>query len=134
METAVSSRSPKKVSNPDNAPVWLSLYNGDMPKTPRPRKIRWFIAEWREYRKLSQEQVADRLNSNKGQISKLETGKQRMNDSWIEGFAKVFGIAPGRLLSPPDAPTADDLLAGVNADQLKTIRRTVAMMVGKSEP
>lgn len=85
------------------------------------KPIRWYVKEWRHKLKLSQEQVAERLGTNKGQFSKLERGKtkdgQRLNDDWIAAIAEAYGIEPADLLRDPDAPSPADILR----DQPKTI-------------
>lgn len=85
------------------------------------------------YLDLTQETVAARMGTNKGQVNKLVNGKQRMNDRWIDGFAKAFKIERYRLLIPPNAPTADDLLIGASPDQVNAVRKTVSMMLQKSQ-
>lgn len=78
------------------------------------RPIRWFLREWREKVGLTQEQLAERLETNKGQISKLENSRQRVNDDWLNGYAVALDIEPGDLLRDPERPTIDDLLKGVS--------------------
>lgn len=69
------------------------------------------MREWRKHRHLTLDQVADRLDTNRGQISKLERGDLRMNDDWIAGFAFAFGVEPSELLRPPGtSPPIVDLL------------------------
>jgi transcriptional regulator with XRE-family HTH domain len=86
------------------------------------RALRWYIREWREYRGLTQDQVAERANTNKGQISKLETGAQRMNDSWASRLADAFGVEPWQLLRHPEAPDPADLLAGLLEQDRERVR------------
>lgn len=94
--------------------------------------LRWYLREWREHLDLTQDRVAERLGTNKGQISKLERGEQRMNDSWIAGFSEALGVDPADLLRDPKAPTLSDLLRGATPDQMEKIRSIVAVIVGKS--
>ena len=94
--------------------------------------LHWYLKEWREHLGLTQERVAERLGTNKGQVSKLERGEQRMNDNWIAGFADAIGIDPADLLRDPKAPTISDLLRGATPDQVEQIRSIVAVIVGKS--
>jgi transcriptional regulator with XRE-family HTH domain len=98
------------------------------PKTP----VRWHLKEWRLHLGLTQEQVAERAHTNKGQIAKLENGKQRMNDRWIAAFSHAFDITPARLLMHPETPTADDLLLGASKEEVNAVRTTVSMMLKKA--
>lgn len=95
------------------------------PKKP----VYWYLREWRDHFGLTQEQVAERMDTNKGQVAKLENRKQRMNDRWIAAYAHAFGIPQARLLTHPDAPTVDDLLRDATPDELTQVRATVSMML-----
>jgi transcriptional regulator with XRE-family HTH domain len=74
------------------------------------RALRWYAQEWRNHYRLSQEQVAERMGTTKGQVSKLETGRQQFNDKWILGYAEALGLEPRDLLRHPETPSAADLL------------------------
>jgi len=77
-------------------------------KSGRPRRL--FVKEWRKKRGLTQEQVAGRLDTDKGVISKLENGGQRLTAEWIFGIAEALDIDPEQLFHHPDQPTVNDLL------------------------
>ena len=94
-------------------------------------QLKWYVREWREKRGLSQEALAELVGTNKGQISKLETQKQRMNDTWVLKWSKALQAHPGRLLMSPDMPTIDDLLAGADPEQLQNARIIIGALVGK---
>ena len=89
------------------------------------RPLRWYVREWREKFRLSQEQLANRLETNKGQISKLENQKQRLNDDWVIGVSEALGIEPRDLLRDPSAPTLEDLLRGASPEDRATAVRLV---------
>ena len=97
-------------------------------KTP----LKWYIREWRLHRGLTQEQLADRLDTNKGQISKLERGDQRMNDDWIAAIADALGIEPGELLFDPSRPSLNDLLRNATSEQVTQLREMAKILLGKS--
>jgi len=109
-----------------------SFLEWDMGRFEPKTQVKWYIREWREHLDLSQEQVAHRLNTNKGQISKLETGKQRMNDDWLAALAHAYNLHPSRLLLPPDTTSVDDLLIEATPDDVKAVRQTLTMMLRKS--
>lgn len=87
------------------------------------RAIHWYVREHRERRGLTQEQLAERMDTNKGQISKLERGAQRMNDDWAALIAEALNIEPWQLLRHPDAPDPADLLAGLLEQDRERVRQ-----------
>ena len=96
------------------------------------RPIRWYLKEWREKRGLTQEQLADRMETNKGQVSKLERGAQRMNDEWIAGCAFALGVEPGDLLKDPNAPCPHDLLSGATPEQREKALKMIAIILDRA--
>ena len=87
------------------------------------RAIHWYVREHRERRGLTQEQLAERLDTNKGQVSKLERGVQRMNDDWAALIAEALNMEPWQLLRHPDAPAPADLLAGLLEQDRERVRQ-----------
>ena len=93
-----------------------------MDRIGQKKPLKWFLREWRQHKNLSQDAVAGRMDTNKGQISKLERGEQRMNDYWIAAYANALGVDPAALLHHPDKPTLDDLLRTATSDQISELR------------
>lgn len=59
----------------------------------------WYAAAWRDYRKLSQQEIADEVGTSKGQVSDLETGaKTRFNKDWLEKWCRALDVAAGDLI------------------------------------
>lgn len=77
------------------------------------RPIRLYIAEWRETRGLSQEQLGGRLGT-KGvsgvTISRWETGTRLPDLRAQAAIAEALGIDVFDLRRHPDTPSADALL------------------------
>ena len=48
------------------------------------------IKEFRKKKGLSQEQLAEMLDTSSGQISSLETGKRRLNYTWMQRIAEAL--------------------------------------------
>ena len=106
----------KRVKNADRSP-------------PRPH----FIREWRKFRGLTQERLAERLEMVAPTISQLETGKQGYTQATLEALAEALDTDPASLLirNPLDPegiwsvwealPTADRARA---IEVLKALRRT----------
>ena len=59
---------------------------------------RWFLKEWRTFRGLTQQQLADRLETTKSVISALENNKQRWNQDIVEMAADALGCEPVDLI------------------------------------
>jgi Predicted transcriptional regulators len=77
------------------------------PKQPK----RHYLRAWREKRHLTQEQLAARLGTHKGQISNWENGRRDMSMGVQAAIAEALGLDnPGDLFRDPDQPTADELL------------------------
>ena len=57
-----------------------------------------YLRPWREYRRLTQEDLADRIGTTKGVISLLESGERRLSDKWLRRLAPVLDVQPGWLL------------------------------------
>jgi transcriptional regulator with XRE-family HTH domain len=73
----------------------------------RPKRVRrrTFFREWREYRSLTQEQLADRLETSVASISRIETGTQPYTQDVLEALAEALSTDPASLIvrNPLDA-------------------------------
>lgn len=65
---------------------------------------RHFIKEWRKHRGLNQEQLAERIGINRAYLSKIEGGKRRYDQPFLEAAAVVLGCETADLIirSPLD--------------------------------
>lgn len=78
-----------------------------------PRKPpRLFIAEWRESKGLTQEQLAQRLDTTDVTISRWETRKRQPNLDALAAIAEALDIELRDLYRLPTTPSADALLRG----------------------
>lgn|SRR5690606_17347145 len=66
--------------------------------TQRSKRPRHFIREWRKYRGLTQQQLADRVDVAVSTISQLENGKQGYSQALLEGLAEALSCEPWDLL------------------------------------
>jgi transcriptional regulator with XRE-family HTH domain len=102
-----------------------------MPPRIRPRTpIRLYLAKWRDRKGLTQQQVADRLETSDVTISRWETGERRPDLNAQAAYAEALGIELPDLWRDPDRPSADELLRGQPQDVvdqamniIKAIRR-----------
>lgn len=65
-----------------------------------------FLEDWLEYRKMTAEQLAGRMETSKSVVSKLANGKQRYNQDWLERIAFVLDCEVRDLYRPPSAKLA----------------------------
>lgn len=79
-----------------------------MPRVGNPkRRRRHFIREWREHRGLTQEQLADRLDTTKANISRVESLKQGYTQDFLEACAEALQTdAASLLMRNPGDPDA----------------------------
>ena len=65
-----------------------------------------FIKQWRAYRGLTQQVMADRLGTTKQSVSRIEAGQQTYTQESLEGIADILRCTPADLLSrdPNDEP------------------------------
>lgn len=64
----------------------------------KPRRKRTFIKEWREFRELTQDQLAERLETSKASISRIENGAQAYTQDFLEACAEALRTDPASLL------------------------------------
>ena len=67
-----------------------------------------FIREWRRYRGLTQEQLAEKLGLTKGSISRVENGEVPYSQDLLEALSTALDTEPGSLLMRP--PTESEAL------------------------
>ena len=98
-------------------------YMGKRPLKPVPRTRlrplyqRTFIKPWREYREMSQEELAEKVGeyllendiSEKGytyaSIGRIENGRMPYSQPVVEGIAKALGVSVATLITtPPPKP------------------------------
>lgn len=72
-------------------------------KSARPT---YFFREWRKFRGLTQEQLAERVGVSSATISQLEAGKQGFTDNTLEALAAELHCGPGDLLMRNPMDTA----------------------------
>lgn len=84
-----------------------------MPVRIHPKRLpRVYLAEWRDSRGLTQQQLADRLGTSDVSIARWENGKRRPDLGALAALCEALDIAPGSIYRHPDTPSADDLLRG----------------------
>ncbi|KRB22699.1 helix-turn-helix domain-containing protein [Mesorhizobium sp. Root172] len=97
------------------------------PKTPR----RNFLAKWRAKRKLTQEQLAERVGTYKGQISNWESNKRNMGFDVQSALAEALDIEPFDLFRDPDRPSADELLRNADPQVVQEAIEIIKVLVAR---
>ena len=62
------------------------------------RRRKTFIRDWREHRNLTQDQLADRLDTSKASLSRIENGHQPYTQDFLEACAHALQTDPASLL------------------------------------
>ena len=70
---------------------------------------RWFLREYREARKWTQEELAEASGVPRSRISELEKGSERYNQDVLEALAKALST-PEELVTPGDLLDRDPTL------------------------
>jgi transcriptional regulator with XRE-family HTH domain len=69
------------------------------PRVGNPKnRRRHFIKEWRLFRGLTQQKLADRMETTKANISRIEAIKQNYTQDFLEACANALGTDPGSLI------------------------------------
>ena len=69
------------------------------PRRQQPQYRRTFIRQWREFRGLTLEQLADRVGSTHATLSRLERGLHPYNQPLLERIAEALRTDPSSLLN-----------------------------------
>jgi len=66
-----------------------------------------YLKAWREFRKLTQEELAEKVDTTGSVISMLESGNRGLSDKWLRRLAPALDTTPGYLLDhdPNNLPT-----------------------------
>lgn len=95
-----------------------------------------FIAEWRELRGLTQEELGALIGRAPGTVSRIETGNHAYTQQTLESIARELHCSPADLLRKPQDPAREAWLAlgeKVSTDRSGRILRAVKALVGEDE-
>jgi transcriptional regulator with XRE-family HTH domain len=94
-----------------------------------PRFRRTYIAQWREARNLTQEQLAARLDMTQSHLSMLENGRRGYTQETLEAIAHALQTDVASLLMRD--PTADEAIWSI-WDQAKPGERQMIVEIAKT--
>jgi transcriptional regulator with XRE-family HTH domain len=102
-------------------------------KTPGTRQ-RHFIKEWREAKKLTQDQLADKMGVSKASISRIEAYKQPYTQDFLELCTLVLNVPLAALLTrdPAEEDEIAPLLERARPAQRKKIVKAIKEIVGET--
>lgn len=79
---------------------WQTMFMAKIARAaPKPQPRRHFVKQWRKFKGLTQEQLAERIGVTPGAISQLEMGRVRYTQNMLEALADEFGCKPGDILN-----------------------------------
>ena len=97
------------------------------PKKP----IKLFIAEWRIYRNLTQEQLANRIGTTKSSISRWENNARDITVGALGAIAEALNCTLDDLSRHPTQPSADALMRDMDdATRRQAFRLIEALKTG----
>lgn len=69
-----------------------------------------FLKAWREFRKLTQQQLAELVDTNANMIGYLESGERGLSAKWLRKLAPALDTTPGMLLDHDPAELDSDII------------------------
>jgi transcriptional regulator with XRE-family HTH domain len=75
-----------------------------------PPKYRHYLKEWRQHRKMRQEDLANLLGTSKTVVSRWERGSRGLDLRTQFRLMAALDITPAEFFAPPDKPPFDALL------------------------
>jgi transcriptional regulator with XRE-family HTH domain len=101
---------------------------------PGQNRGRHFIKEWRVYRGLTQEQLADRIGVSKATLSRLESAKQPYTQDVLEALADAMNCEPADLImrDPSREGAIWSIWENATPEQRVQIESVVRALVGKA--
>ena len=68
------------------------------------------LRAWREYRQLTQAQLAERVGTNSNMIGYLENGERGLSAKWLRKLADALDTTPGMILDHDPTELDSDIL------------------------
>lgn len=69
-----------------------------------------FLRQWREFRKMSREQLAELVGTNTNMILYLESGERGLSAKWLRRLAPALDTTPGMLLDHDPTELDSDII------------------------
>jgi transcriptional regulator with XRE-family HTH domain len=107
-----------------NSPINGSVWNATMPgahASGMVRRQRMYLREWRKFRNLTQERLADRAGVSQGLISQLENDRTDFTGEVLASLADALACEPADLLIRN--PLDDDAIWTIHDQLLKATKQ-----------
>lgn len=88
------------------------------------KPVKTYFKEWREWKGWTQQELADRLETTKQTVSRVENGTRDWGKGYLEAFAHIIGTPnpTDPITRPPNAPiTLDDMLRDATPEKRQQI-------------
>lgn len=69
-----------------------------------------YLKEWREHLNLTQDQLAERMETSKARVSRIESGARPYKEDFVAAAAWAMGIEERDLFRHPESVSIDDML------------------------
>ena len=99
------------------------------------RRRKTFLLEWREYRDMTQEFVAGKLDMSASQLSRIESGNSPYTQDFLEAVAVIYGTDPISLLTvdPNDEDAIWPIWESASALDRRKIVSHAKLVIGKED-
>lgn len=119
-----------KVRRSANAAVRDLTYHPDMDD-----KVPHYLKEWRKFRGMTQQELADALDTSKSVISDMERGELQLSPKWLRRIAPILQTQPGHILDHDPADLDNDIIdiwAHIDVDKRDTALNVLRQFVTKT--
>jgi transcriptional regulator with XRE-family HTH domain len=101
----------------------------------KPKNVTHFLKEWRDFRGLTQERLAARIEKSPALISQIEAGNIKLTEETLEALAFALSCDPGDVLSRD--PMSPDyklwrIIKGLPADDQAQALRVIEALTKKA--
>lgn len=80
------------------------VYIRDVEKPPH------YLREWRHFRHMTQQELADAIGTSKTVISEMERGNLQLSPKWLRKMAPVLQTQPGYILDHDPEDLGNDII------------------------
>ncbi len=94
-----------------------------------------YLKAWREFRGMTQDELAEKVDTTKAVISLLENEKRPLSSKWLRRIADVLGTRPGHILDhdPNEVPSdIYDIWGGVSTTDRAQVARIIRSFAANS--